>query len=183
MQTTCTTQPNSEAIATQRLVLSPVTAPQAGALYDVISNSAAPQWGHHLPLPFTRDDAERVTLASQAGLRDSGICAFLTSTRRDTPQTAGAIALYAGNRTATICDIDYWVAASHHGKRYAGEMLAGIVTYAFEARSILRLRMAIHPDNIAVQYVLNRHGFARVGVRANRRPLFALDNARLIAGT
>jgi RimJ/RimL family protein N-acetyltransferase len=182
MQTTCTTSQNSEAITTQRLVLSPVAAPQAGALYDLISTSAAAQWGHHLTLPFTRADAERVARASEAGLRDSGTHVFLARTCGDTPQTVGAIALYAGNTKATIADIDYWVAASHHGAGYAGEMLAGIVTYAFEARSILRLRMAIHPDNIAAQYVLNRHGFARVGVRANQRPVFALDNARLIAG-
>ena len=181
MQTTCTHTNSSEAMATKRLVLSPLTASQSGALYDVISTSAAAQWGHHQPLPFIRNDAEKCALASEAGLSASGTSAFLACTRDDRPMTAGAIALYAANARATIADMDYWVAGNHHGYGYAGEMLAAIVSYAFDVRSVLRLRMAIHPDNIAAQYVLNRQGFSRIGVRRNNRVVYALDNARLIA--
>jgi ribosomal-protein-alanine N-acetyltransferase len=62
------------------------------------------------------------------------------------------------------CSMGYWVAADHNGRGLATAAVREIIGVAFDELRLHRIQAETLPHNVRSQRVLERNGFARIGL-------------------
>ena len=148
-------------LTTERLVLRPLTAQDADAVYAVQSDAEAlvywdePAWTD--PSRFERFLARSRQMADD----DEGV--RLVVERRDDGAVLGWCAVNGWNRDHRSAGICYSLARHAWGHGYGGEAARALVDWAFEALDLNRIQTETDTRNEASARILLRLGFQREG--------------------
>lgn len=153
-------------IATQRLLLRPLVAADADALFAVFSDPEVMRyWSSQAWTGIGQ--ADKYIAAAQDGLA-SGAALRLGIEVAASGQLVGQMALYSFDRQNRRCDVGYALGRAHWGKGYLGEALAAMLAYGFGALDLNRVEADIDPRNAASARALERLGFRHEGLMRER---------------
>ncbi|HZY96325.1 MAG TPA: GNAT family N-acetyltransferase [Candidatus Cybelea sp.] len=177
-------------IRTARLRLVPVTAANAGLLWEVLQE---PDLRDYQDLPdmnraqFLRAVGARPTrLAAGVAGRFEWIVQFL-----DGPQPLGWVSLRIAESDRSNGEIGYSVVRGHRGQGIASEAVAALVEEGFRRAQVRRIRAYCLPENLASRAVLRRNGFDDEGMLTRGATvagktvdviLHTIDRERWVAG-
>ncbi|MBB5122652.1 acetyltransferase [Streptomyces eurocidicus] len=152
-------------LTTERLVLRPLTPPDADAVHAACQDPEIPRWTE-VPSPYTREDArEYIEETCPNGWRDDSLYNFGTFTR-DGGRLVGSIALLrlallrAPERQA---EIGYWTAKEARGHGYTAEAGAAVARWAFGDLGVERLLWVAETGNEGSRAVARKLGFTMEG--------------------
>jgi len=152
---------------TSRLLLRPGWAEDAPALASAMADEMICRNLWSAPWPFTVRDAEAVLAAP----RDPVLPSLLIFER-----TEGAPALVGGcglrRRPSGAVEMHVWIAREHWGRGFASEACAALLDIA-QTLGIRKLEAGHYADNPAASRLLEKLGFQRTGITAQR-----MSNAR-----
>lgn len=149
-----------------RLVLSPIRADDAPALFAIQSDPDVMRYWNHAPWTDlaqaqaqVADDLAAMAVGTQLKLaiRDSAHGPLL-----------GICVVFAIDAASGRAEIGYNLAPQVQGKGYMREALTRLATYLFDERGLRRLEAEIDPRNAASATVLERIGFQREGLLRER---------------
>ncbi len=150
-------------IRTARLRLEPVTAANAGALWDVLQE---PELRDYQDLPnvnraqFVRTVGSRPT---RFGPGSTGRFEWLVHPVEGS-ETLGWISLRILESSRTTAEIGYSVVRAHRGKGFATEAVAALVDEGFRRTRVQRMRAYCLPENLPSRAVLRNNGFEDEGM-------------------
>jgi RimJ/RimL family protein N-acetyltransferase len=148
---------------TQRLLLRPGWAEDAGALAAAIADEAIVRNLATAPWPYGLADAEAFLHAPE----DDALPRFLLMARTDAaPLLIGACGL--SRRPSGAVELGYWIARAYWNQGFATEAGRQLVAIA-EALGHARLEACHFIDNPASGRVLEKLGFTQTGVTTPRR--------------
>ncbi len=177
-------------IRTARLRLEPVTAANAGALWDVLQE---PDLRDYQDLPnvnreqFARAVGSRPT---RFGPGSTGRFEWLVHPVEGS-ETLGWVSLRISDSSRATAEIGYSVVRAHRGKGFATEAVAALVDEGFRRTRVQRMRAYCLPENLPSRAVLRNNGFEdegmlRHGATVGGRPvdviLHSLDRSRWSEG-
>lgn len=138
-------------------------APALTALYWANREFLAP-WEPLRDAEFYTERAQRAVIERQLDSYERGLC--IPHVILDAGgQIAGRINLNNVVRGAfQSCSAGYWVSQSANGRGLATAALGEMTGLAFGAFGLHRVEAATLPHNAASQRVLERNGFARIGI-------------------
>jgi len=150
-------------IRTARLRLEPVTAANAGRLWDVLQE---PDLRDYQDLPdvnrahFVRTVGARPTRLGQGTVgRYEWLLHFSNGA-----QPLGWVSLRIAEANRATAEIGYSVVRMHRGRGIATEAVAALVEEGFRRTRVLRMRAYCLPENLASRAVLRRVGFEDEGM-------------------
>ena len=147
---------------TPRLLLRPGWAEDAPALHQAIADEMIVRNLASVPWPYRLRDAE----AFLAGPRDPVLPSLLVFKRTGAaPRLIGSCGL--ARRPSGAVELGYWIARSFWGRGYATEACAAVIGIA-RALGLKQLESAHFVDNPASARVLEKLGFAPLGITATR---------------
>ena len=173
-------------IRTARLRLEPVTAANAGMLWDVLQE---PDLRDYQDLPdvnrsqFLRTVGGRPT---RFGPGTTGRFEWLVHLGNGT-ETLGWVSLRISESSRSAAEIGYSVVRAHRGRGFATEAVAALVDEGFRRTRVERIRAYCLPENLPSREVLRRNGFedegmlprgATVGGKPVDVILYSLDRSR-----
>ncbi len=146
-----------EPIRTDRLLLRPMRATDAGPLADRRSDPEVARYQNWVaPYPLERAET---TVAETMALDGPTVDDWWMATIADSDDTEvfGDLVVHLTweGRTA---EIGYTLARSAWGRGYAVEAATALVAYLFESLGVTRVEAGLHPDNPASAMVLERIG-------------------------
>ncbi len=150
-------------IRTARLRLEPVTAANAGTLWDVLQE---PDLRDFQDLPdvnrthFLRTVSGRPT---RFGPGATGRFEWLVHLA-DKTEPVGWVSLRIAESSRAIAEIGYSVVRAHRGRGFASEAVAALVDEGFRRTRVQRIRAYCLPENLASRAVLRRNGFEDDGM-------------------
>lgn len=153
-------------MATHRLTLVPVTAANAGVLWDVLQEPGLREY-QDLPdldrAQFQRAAAARPT-RFEAGA--SGRFEWLVYFGAGEPagEPLGWVSLRVAERTRSTAEVGYSVVSAHRGRGVATEAVALLVEEGFVRGGLRRIRAYCVPENAASRAVLRSNGFEDDGI-------------------
>lgn len=147
-------------IPTERLLLRPIRASDAAALFGIYSD---PETMRYWSSPPWREMAQAeahvaTTLAGQA----DGSMFTLGSTLAD-GTLIGACRLHHFNAQNRRCEMGYILSRAHWGKGYMREAIAATIGYAFQAFGLHRIEADVDPRNTGSAALLKRLHFVHEG--------------------
>ncbi|MEV0262263.1 GNAT family protein [Streptomyces sp. NPDC050617] len=158
-------------LATDRLVLRPLTPADAAAVHAACQDPEISRWTS-VPSPYTREDAEDfVGRASPAGWRDDSDYT-LGVFRADDGVLVGAMALVRLARLAAPehqAEIGYWTAKEQRGRGYTAEAAREMIRWAFEDLGVERLEWHAEAGNEGSRAVALKAGFQLEGTVRSKR--------------
>jgi RimJ/RimL family protein N-acetyltransferase len=156
-------------ITTPRLILIPSELPMARAeLYDrpafarLLDAQVPTNWppesaADALPWFLERLEADAANLGWLAWY------ALRTGGELEERTLIGGIGFKGRPTVEGTVDVGYSVLPQFHGQGYAGEMLGGILPWAFQCPEVVRVVADTMPTNTPSVRLLLRHGFRKVG--------------------
>jgi ribosomal-protein-serine acetyltransferase len=152
-------------LQSERIALSPVDAPDANELWQVVDGSRAwlKPWLPWVPFQKSAESSLRFAEASAADW-DSGRALRFAIRARPGGQLLGVVGLEACVEMHRACDLGYWLRrdATHQG--IMTEAAARCIEFGFRSVGIHRLRVAAATDNHSSLRVIARLGFRFEGV-------------------
>jgi len=153
-------------LATARLVLRPLVATDAEALFAVFSDPAVVRY-------WSAEPWTSVAFAEQAIARALDSYRAQSEVRfgivlADTGALVGTVNLYHFFAQNRRCEIGYALGSGHWGQGYASEALEAAIGYAFQGLDLNRIEADIDPRNGASAAVLERLGFRKEGYMPER---------------
>jgi RimJ/RimL family protein N-acetyltransferase len=154
------TTPRDLEIATERLLLRPVTEPDIDAIVAGIGDFEVSKMLARVPWPYGRDDA----LSFLAATREAG-GRNIALTIADGDGVVGGLGL-TGLRSER--EFGYWLAKPAWGKGYATEAGRAFLAYLFDEAGLDLVRSGVFHDNPASLRVQAKLGFERIGTHMVR---------------
>ena len=150
-------------IRTARLRLEPVTAANAGMLWDVLQE---PDLRDYQDLP----NVNRVQFVRTVGTRPTRFGPGSTGRFEwlvhlgDAPEVLGWVSLRISESSRATAEIGYSVVRAHRGCGYATEAVGALVDEGFRRTRVQRIRAYCLPENLPSRAVLRRNGFEDEGM-------------------
>ena len=178
-------------IRTERLRLEPVTAANAGTLWDLLQE---PGLRDYQDLP----EVNRAQFLRTVGSRPTRFGPGATGRFEwlmhfgDDKKPLGWISLRIAESSRATAEIGYSVVSAHRGRGFASEAVAALVEEGFRRTRVQRIRAYCLPENAPSRAVLRRNGFEDDGMLPHGatvagKPvdviLHSLERARWAAGT
>lgn len=145
-----------EHFATDRLMLRPLLASDAEALFPAFSDPDLMTWwssGPHATVEETR-----AYINPEGGYGDDWLAWAITSGGSEAMGRVGA-----GIRRPGVWEIGYLLRRDLWGRGYAREAVAGVVEYLFNEKDARRIFADVDPDNVLSIGLLRRLGFREEG--------------------
>jgi len=145
-------------IRTARLRLDPVTAANAGTLWDVLQE---PDLRDFQDLP----DVNRAKFVRTVGARPTRFGPGATGRFEwlvylaDGSEVLGWVSLRISESSRATAEIGYSVVRTHRGRGFATEAVAALVEEGFRRTRVQRIRAYCLPENLPSRAVLRRVGF------------------------
>jgi RimJ/RimL family protein N-acetyltransferase len=152
--------------ATERLVLRPLAAADANALFTVFSDTEVMRYWSSAPWT-AMDQADEYIASATQGIEEETMLRLGIEIAA-TGQLIGQAALYDFNQQNRRCDIGYALARAHWGRGYLGEALQALLSHGFSALDLHRVEADIDPRNEASARALLRLGFRHEGLMRER---------------
>jgi RimJ/RimL family protein N-acetyltransferase len=153
-------------LATERLVLRPLAAADAGALFEVFSDPEVMRYWSSAPWTELEQADEYIANAAQ-GIEDETMLRLGIEIAA-TGQLIGQAALYSFNQQNRRCDVGYALGRAHWGRGYLGEALEALLSHGFSALDLNRVEADIDPRNEPSARALLRLGFRQEGLMRER---------------
>ena len=150
-------------IRTQRLLLRPGWAEDAGALHRAIADFGIVRNLARAPWPYARENAEAYLAAEQDPAAPSLLILRRTMAA---PELVGAVGF--ARREYGETEFGYWIARAHWGRGYATEAGRALIAAARDSLRVERLHAGHFIDNPASGRVLEKLGFRSTGKIALR---------------
>ncbi|HVR46070.1 MAG TPA: GNAT family N-acetyltransferase [Candidatus Binatia bacterium] len=150
-------------IRTARLRLEPVTAANAGVLWEVLQE---PDLRDFQDLP----DVNRAQFLRTVGSRPTRFGPGATGRFEwlvhlgDRTETLGWVSLRISESSRSTAEIGYSVVRAHRGRGFATEAVAALVDEGFRRTRVQRIRAYCLPENLPSRAVLRRNGFEDEGM-------------------
>ncbi len=138
-------------IATERLVLEPVTPHNAVTLWRIMQSAHLREFQdipRHAREEFERRVASLIVVAS-------------------THQAIGWVSLRVAERVGSSAELGYSLLAGYRGSGYASEAVIALVDYAFEQTGLRHLEACCLPANTPSRKLLARAGFDEIRIQIN----------------
>ena len=145
-------------IRTQRLLLRPGWAEDAGALYRAVADERIVRNLARAPWPYAHHDAEAYLAAEQDPATPSLLIFRRTAAA---PELVGAVGFQRRENGET--EFGYWIARAHWGRGYATEAGRALIAAARDSLRVERLHAGHFLDNPASGRVLEKLGFRPTG--------------------
>jgi RimJ/RimL family protein N-acetyltransferase len=143
------------------LVLRPKTPEDADALTAACQDPEIPRWTA-VPSPYTRADAERFIVASEAEAAAGKSANLLAVDARD-GSLLGSFSVLELDRAPGYGEIGYWVAAGARGRGVATRAVRLLADWARRELGLTRLEILSHLDNAPSRRVAEKAGFRDTG--------------------
>lgn len=151
---------------TERLLLRPMVAEDAQALFEIHSQPETHRYGSTPPWSSINDAHEKIARHIEA--HSLGYYLQLGVVLADSQRLIGDCCLYAFDAQCRRAEIGYGIAPAYWGNGYMTEALLALVMHGFKAIRLRRIEADIHPDNHASARVLERLGFLKEGFLRER---------------
>jgi ribosomal-protein-alanine N-acetyltransferase len=148
-------------LATARLLLRPLQAPDAPALFTIFSDPGVMRYWSTPPWPSI--DSATELIASDGKAMAEGRYLRLGLERLADQALIGVCTLFALSPQCRRAEIGYALAARAWGCGYMDEALRGLLHHAFSALALNRVEADIDPRNQASARSLERLGFKKEG--------------------
>jgi RimJ/RimL family protein N-acetyltransferase len=146
-----------ETIRTQRLVLRPLRASDAGPIALHASDARLARMTALIPHPYPPGAAEAFVEASLAGRRGEEVWAIDA-----TPVEGEELIGILGFKRASG-ELGYWVGPPYWNAGYATEAVRALVAHLFARPDVAALRASVFADNLSSVAVLAKAGFSEAG--------------------
>jgi RimJ/RimL family protein N-acetyltransferase len=169
-----------ETIRTERLILRPLRASDAGPLSLHCSDPRVARMTASIPHPYPPGAAEAFIEGTLTGRRSEQVWA-IDATPTEGEELTGVI----GFKPAQA-EIGYWVGVPYWNVGYATEALIALTAHLLDQRGLTRLTASVFADNTVSAAVLAKAGFRETGAAetfsvarnaAVAARLFSLDRA------
>jgi len=154
------------AIATERLVLEPVTVANATVLWRIMQSRLLREF-QDVPR-YTRDDFERRVAArpKRLDLRATGRFEWLIVVAASN-EPIGWISLRLGEQHRGTAEIGYSVVTGYRSGGYATEAARALVDHAFEETPLRKIDACCVPENVPSRRLLRTVGFSEMRIQRN----------------
>ena len=146
-----------ETIKTERLVLRPLRASDAGPITLHASDERVARMTISIPHPFPPGAAEAFIEGTHSGRRGEDVWA-IDATPSDGEELIGVIGYQPG-----AGELGYWVGPPYWNAGYATEAVLALVAHLFAARTREQIDAHVFADNAASTAVLMKAGFREIG--------------------
>ncbi len=146
-----------DTVKTERLVLRPLRASDAGPITLYASDERVARMTISIPHPFPPGTAEAFIEGSHSGRRGEDVWA-IDATASGGEELIGVIGYQPGPG-----ELGYWVGPPYWNAGYATEAVLALVAHLFEARALERIDAHVFADNAASATVLTKAGFHALG--------------------
>jgi RimJ/RimL family protein N-acetyltransferase len=146
-----------ETIKTERLVLRPLRASDAGPMTLHSSDLRVARMTTSIPHPFPPGAAAAYIEGTLSGRRAEEAWA-IDATPSDGEELIGVISYKPGSG-----ELGYWVGPPSWGVGYATEAVRALVAHLLTARGLARIDATVFADNVASAAVLTKAGFRETG--------------------
>ena len=153
-------------LATERLLLRRLVAPDAAALFDVFSDPEVMRYWSSAAWS-AMEQADQYIIAADEGLA-RGDNLRLGIEVAAGGQLIGQITLHGFSQQNRRCDVGYALGRAHWGHGYLGEALAAMLDHGFSELDLNRVEADIDPRNAASAKALERMGFRHEGLMRER---------------
>lgn len=153
-------------LPTERLLLRPLVAADAGALFAVFSDPEVVRYWSS-PAWTGIEQADKYIAGAQEALAN-GTALRLGIEVAASGRLIGQAALYSFDQQNRRCDVGYALGRPHWGQGYLGEALAALLAHGFGALDLNRVEADIDPRNAASAKALVRLGFGHEGLLRER---------------
>lgn len=151
---------------TERLLLRPLAAADAGALFGVFSDPDVMRYWSCAPWTGIAQADHYIAAAGEA--LASGAMLRLGIELAASGELLGQITLYGFSEQNRRCEVGYALGRAHWGRGYLGEALGAMLDYGFKALDLHRVEADIDPRNAASARLLERMGFVHEGLLRQR---------------
>lgn len=148
-------------IATQRLILAPLSVAHATALHPLLDDWDVVRMLSRVAWPVTIESVEG--FAKERGRPNSGEEAFAILLGGQPIGTAGIKHPGSGDPPRKMPRLGYWIGRPHWGAGYATEAVAALVDHAFGKFAAREVGGGVFADNPGSRRVLEKLGFAHAG--------------------
>lgn len=150
-------------LVTERLVLEPVRADHAGAMWHAVERSLPElrKWMAWAPTTSPIRVAE-FTARAEAAWTDGVSWEFVATNGNE---VAGTLGINRYDEMWRAANLGYWVRSDLAGRGLATEAAAAVASFGFDVVGIHRLELVAAVDNIASQRVAEKLGFVREGIK------------------
>jgi ribosomal-protein-alanine N-acetyltransferase len=153
-------------LRTVRLVLRPLSALDAGALFALFSDPEVMRYWSCAPWTGIAQAHDYIAGACE-GLANGGMLRLGVELGA-TGELIGQIALHHFDRQNRRCEVGYALARAHWGRGYLGEAMEAMLEHGFGAFELNRVEADVDPRNTASARLLERIGFEREGLLRER---------------
>jgi [ribosomal protein S5]-alanine N-acetyltransferase len=153
-------------LRTARLVLRPLRADDAPALYAIYSDPRVMRYWSGTPWPDATKAHEMIAKDATA-MRD-GEHVRLALTRVDDGALIGTCTLFALNAQCRRAEVGYALAHAAWGRGYMHEALGALLGHGFGELALNRVEADVDPRNAASAKTLERLGFRQEGYLRER---------------
>ena len=150
-----------EMIKTERLVLRPLRASDAGLISLHVSDSRVARMTTSIPHPYPPGAAEAYIEGTLNGRRTEKAWAI------DATPLGGEELIGVISYKPEINELGYWVGPPYWNAGYATEAVQAVVVHLFSACGLERLDATVFADNAASAAVLIKAGFRETGQSSN----------------
>ncbi|WP_426195591.1 GNAT family N-acetyltransferase [Massilia sp. DWR3-1-1] len=153
-------------LRSERLILRPLRAADAGALFAAYSDPAVVRYWSGAPWTemaradaYVADGAREIAegVAMRLGLEVAASGAFV-----------GQVSLHRFDAQNRRCELGYALAGQYWGQGYMGEALQTLLDFGFDTLDLNRVEADIDPRNGASLRAVERMGFIREGLLRER---------------
>ena len=153
-------------IHTERLLLRPLDATDAEALFDFFSDAEVMRYWSTPPWN-SMEQAQAFIERSQNGI-ETGQSLRVGIVRQLDSALIGQCTLFGIIPSCRRAEIGYSLARGAWNKGFANEALQALITYAFDSLNLNRIEADIDPRNAGSARALNRLGFSKDGYLRER---------------
>lgn len=153
-------------LATERLLLRPLQAGDATALFAIFSHPEVMRFWSFVA--WTGMEQADDYIANAAEGMASGACLRLGITLAGSGELIGQAALYKFDQGNRRCDVGYALGRAHWGSGYLAEAMEALLGHGFDALNLNRVEADIDPRNGASAKALERMGFRVEGLLRER---------------
>jgi ribosomal-protein-alanine N-acetyltransferase len=152
--------------STERLLLRPLAAPDAAALFAIFSDPEVMRYWSSAPW----SDIEQADQYIDSAARDlaAGTMLRVGIEVAATGQLIGQLALHHFDQQNRRCEIGYALGWAHWGKGYMAEAMGALLAHAFGELALNRIEADVDPRNPASMRALERLGFVHEGLLRER---------------
>ncbi len=146
-------------LETERLVLRPFTAADAGAVRELAGDIDVARYTLHIPHPYTLEDAETWIAAQPGALEREQRVTYAVTLGGSVVGAVGLVLALEHERG----ELGYWIGRPYWGRGFATEAAAAVVDWAFRELGLRRVHASHFRDNPPSGRVLQKLGMRHEG--------------------